>query len=272
MTEMTRQTALKALTDWWSDMGVAPDAATMRAFEKAAKAALQAPVPSQPEALDGGPAPARRRSAKSLEAWIAEARTSAQAASDMAALARAITDFEGCRLKEGCRNTVVFDGQLGAKIMVIGEGPGMDEDQVGRPFVGRAGQLLDRMLAAIGISRQANALITNVNYWRPPRNRNPEPDELAVCRPFVDAMIDLTAPKLIISAGAVPSQSLLGTTTGIMRLRGQEKVYTTPGGTVAALFPILHPAFLLRRPQEKSRAWRDLQAIESRAREMGALD
>lgn len=196
----------------------------------------------------------------------------ADAASDMASLARAISDFEGCPLKQGCRSTVVFDGLVGAKIMVIGEGPGVDEDQAGKPFVGRAGQLLDRMLAAIGIARNDNALITNVNYWRPPRNRNPEPDELAVCRPFVERMIDLTAPKLIISAGAVPSQSLLDTTTGIMRLRGQEKAYRTPAGTAAPLFPMLHPAFLLRRPQEKSRAWRDLQAIETRARELGALD
>lgn len=272
MTEISMETALKALTDWWTEMGVAPDEATLRALRKSADGTARAAPPPSQAGQASPPQQVRRAAVKSLDTWIDEAQAAAASAGDMAALRDAIGAYEGCPLKQGSRNTVVFDGLVDAKIMVIGEGPGADEDRVGRPFIGRAGQLLDRMLAAIGISRETNAIITNVNYWRPPRNRNPEPDELAVCRPFVDRMIDLASPHLIIAAGAVPSQSLLSTTTGIMRLRGQEKTYSTPAGTTAPLFPILHPAFLLRRPQEKSRAWRDLQMIETRAKALGALD
>ncbi|MEL6569715.1 MAG: uracil-DNA glycosylase, partial [Pseudomonadota bacterium] len=208
MTEMTSETALKALTGWWEEMGVTPDPAVMRAFAKAARSSQAAAPQAASSETKTAPPPQRRKAAKSLEHWVGEARSVAATCKDMGALTEVIGAFEGCPLKEGCRSTVVFDGQVGAPIMVIGEGPGADEDRAGKPFVGRAGQLLDRMLAAIGISRASNALITNVNYWRPPRNRNPEPDELAVCRPFVDRMIELTTPKLIITAGAIPSQSL----------------------------------------------------------------
>lgn len=159
---------------------------------------------------------------------------------------------------------MVYDGVPGAPVMVIGEGPGGEEDRQGLPFVGPAGQLLDRMLAAIGLSRQDNTLITNVNYWRPPRNRNPEPHELAVCRPFVLRMIELAAPRLIIAAGGVSAKALLETGSGIMRLRGQEKSLTTPSGRRVPVIAILHPAYLLRRPQDKALAWADLQAIARR--------
>ena len=153
--------------------------------------------------------------------------------------------------------------------MVIGEGPGAEEDRRGLPFVGKAGQLLDRMLAAINRTRTENAFITNVNYWRPPGNRNPEEDELAICRPFVDRMVELAKPKLILAAGGVPAKALLNTSNGIMRLRGTEHVFKTPGGFSAPLIPILHPAYLLRRPQDKSRAWRDLLLAEKRLEELG---
>ena len=157
---------------------------------------------------------------------------------------------------------------VGAHRVLIGEGPGGDEDRVGKPFVGKAGQLLDKMLAAIGRSRTENALITNVNYWRPPGNRNPELDELAVCRPFVDRMIEIARPKLIVAAGGVPAVSLLNSRDGIMKLRGNEYGYATPGGYTVPLIPMLHPAYLLRRPQDKSRAWRDMLLIEKRLGEL----
>ena len=154
--------------------------------------------------------------------------------------------------------------------MVIGEGAGGTEDRVGLPFVGKAGQLLDRMLAAIALDRKTNTFITNVTYWRPPGNRNPEADELAVCRPFVDRMIELNAPKLIIAAGGVSAKTLLNTKTGIMKLRGAWVDYTTPGGFTAPIMPTFHPAYLLRRSQDKSRAWRDLLEIQARlAKEEG---
>lgn len=151
---------------------------------------------------------------------------------------------------------------------MIGEGPGAQEDRQGKPFVGKAGQLLDKMLAAIGRNRAENALITNVNYWRPPGNRSPEADELAVCRPFVDRFIEVSRPRLIVAAGGIPAVSLLGSREGIMKLRGNEYCYTTPGGYRVPLIPMLHPAYLLRRPQDKSRAWRDLLLIEKRLGEL----
>ena len=231
---------------------------------EAARNANQKPASSAP------PAQPRKRASKAKVDWVDEARRLANAASDLPALKTAIEAFDGCALKRDAESTVVFDGTPGAPVMVIGEGPGAEEDRQALPFVGKAGQLLDRMLAAIGLSRATNTLITNVNYWRPPNNRNPEADELAVCRPFVDRMIELNHPKLIITAGGVPSVSLLGAKTGIMRLRGQEALYETPGGWRGPLVPILHPAFLLRRPQEKALAWRDLQMIEARLQALGA--
>lgn len=265
MTKPPETAALKALTDWWDEMGVEADAALMRALTAPAR---EAPARERSASPQPTPAPSRSKS-RPLETRVEEARGAAAGARTLDELAAAITAFDGCPLKAGAKSTVVCDGVEGAPIMVMGEGPGAEEDRTGKPFVGKAGQLLDRMLAAIGLSRETNVLITNVNYWRPPNNRNPEPDELAVCRPFVDRIIEVTAPKLILTVGAVPSHALLGVKTGIMRLRGSEKTYATPGGFSAPLFPLLHPAFLLCRPQEKSRAWRDLQAIEVRAAELG---
>ncbi|MCI4644304.1 MAG: uracil-DNA glycosylase [Hyphomonadaceae bacterium] len=265
MTEKTSNLALKALTEWWGEMGVEADPAAIKAYLSVASTGSAAPpAPSLPQGEAAAPRPTRAETD-----WVAEARKAAAACQTLEDLSAAIAAFDGCDLKAGCQNTVVFDGVVGAPIMVIGEGPGADEDRIGKPFVGRAGKLLDRMLGSIGISRQTNALITNVNYWRPPGNRNPEAGELAVCRPFVDRMVELTAPKLVIAAGGVPAKALLETGTGIMRLRGTEKPFTTPDGTSRPLFPVLHPAFLLRRPQEKSRAWRDLQVIEHRMRDLG---
>jgi len=262
MTEITSQTAQESLTAWWREMGVEPDEALIRAYRRHQAGAAKSP------AGQGAAVPAQAR--KGLEDRVAEARQAAAACQSLEALAAAIAAFDGCPLKEGARSTVVMDGVASADIMVIGEGPGAEEDRMGKPFVGKAGQLLDRMLAAIGLSRETNTLITNVNYWRPPANRNPEADELTVCRPFVDRMIALTAPRLIIAAGGVSAKSLLGSEAGIMRLRGTEHTVPVDGAAAVALFPILHPAFLLRRPQEKSRAWRDLQLIERRARELDA--
>ena len=248
-------------------MGVAVDEPLVDALLAVAPAAAAAKSersgPAQAEA-----APVRRRGPKLPADWAKEAEALARAADSMEALAAAISGFGGSPLKAGCENTVVFDGVPGADLMVIGEGPGAEEDRRGKPFVGKAGQLLDKMLAAIGRSRAENALITNVNYWRPPGNRNPETDELTVCRPFVNRMIELNRPKLIVAAGGVPAVSLLQSRDGIMKLRGNEYTYRTPAGYEVPLIPMLHPAYLLRRPQDKSRAWRDLLLIEARLQEL----
>lgn len=252
--------AIQALTEWWGDMGVEVDDAAVQAYLKVAESA----APAAPAAAA---TPARRPRRKKVD-WIEEAKTAAAACDSVEALKAAIEAFDGSPLKGAAENTVVYDGTPGASLMVIGEGPGAEEDRRGLPFVGKAGQLLDRMLAAIHRERTENAFITNVNYWRPPGNRNPEAEELAVCRPFVDRMIELSQPKVIIAAGGVPAKSLLASSDGIMRLRGTEHEYKTAGGFSAPLIPILHPAYLLRRPQDKSRAWRDLLLVEQRLGEL----
>jgi len=248
----------KALADWWSDMGVEANDAEIAAL----LAKSNSPTPRTPKA--NTPKPRKSGSAAPLEARIDDARSLADASHSLDALKAAIEAYDGCPLKEGATNTVVFDGVQDAPVMVIGEGAGGTEDQLGLPFVGKAGKLLDKMLASIELDRAKNAFITNVTYWRPPGNRNPEPDELAVCRPFVDRMIELAAPKLIIAAGGVSAKSLLRTSTGIMRLRGKWVDYETPSGFSAPLMPTFHPAYLLRRSQDKSRAWRDLLAVKAR--------
>jgi uracil-DNA glycosylase len=258
--------ALQALTDWWQDMGVEVDSARIDALMREMKAA--SPVLKEiGDAVKVAPKTTSRRSRGPVD-WVAEATKAAAACDSLDALKAAIEAFDGCPLKAAGEHTVVYDGVPGADLMVIGEGPGAEEDRQGLPFVGKAGQLLDRMLAAIGRSRTENTFITNVNYWRPPGNRSPDAEELDVCRPFVDRMVELGKPKLIIAAGGVPAKALLDGSDGIMKIRGTEHVFTTPGGATVPLIPILHPAYLLRRPQDKSRAWRDLLLVEQRLSEL----
>lgn len=267
MPNLASSEALKALTDWWLDMGVEVDSARIDALMREMKA--PEPVLKSVNAdANGAPKTAPRRTRGPTD-WVAEATRAAAACDSMEALKGAIEAFDGCPLKTTCEHTVVWDGVVGADLMVIGEGPGAEEDRRGLPFVGKAGQLLDRMLAAIGRSRTENTFITNVNYWRPAGNRNPDAEELDVCRPFVDRMVELGKPRLIIATGGVPAKALLGSDDGIMKLRGTEYTFTTPDGTSIPLIPILHPAYLLRRPQDKSRAWRDLLLIEKRLNELG---
>jgi uracil-DNA glycosylase family 4 len=247
------------LTGWWIAMGVDVDIPLVEALTRPENRREDS------GSSDTGGRPSRpARRPRSVEEWVDLARETAAGCKDLEALAEAIRGYGGSPLHSGCEQAVVSDGVAGASLMIIGEGPGAEEDRKGKPFVGRAGQLLDRMLAAIGRRRAENAFISNVNYWRPPGNRNPEPDELAVCRPFVDRMIEIAKPKLIVAAGGVPSAALLDRRDGIMRLRGREFTYSTAGGFSVPLIPMLHPAYLLRRPQDKSRAWRDLLLIEQR--------
>lgn len=252
--------ALRALTDWWEEMGIAADPAEMAAWRKVAKSAKAPPVSTA--TADTAPKRIKSKGPKSVADWTEEARIAASGCNDLLSLRAAVEAFDGCPLKPGANKTVVFDGVHDGPVMVIGEGAGGQEDRVGLPFVGKAGQLLDKMLAAIDLSRETNTFITNVTFWRPPGNRNPEPDELVVCRPFVDRMIELVNPKLIISAGGVSAKSMLHSKVGIMKLRGKPVDYSTPGGVTAPLVPMFHPAYLLRRPQDKSRAWRDLLLIK----------
>ena len=258
------KTQLNALSDWWEGAGVSIDRRNLDRMLAAIQKEAQA---TQPE--PGAPATAAQVPVSS-DALI-QAHGLAGSADTLEMLKDALTRFDGCALKAGAQQTVFADGNPDADVMVIGEGPGREEDRTGLPFVGRAGQLLDRMLASIGVSRAENAYITNVNFWRPPGNRNPTDEELALCRPFVDRHISLVKPKLIITAGAVPSQSLLGLSDGILKLRGKSYQLSVPGlDAPIPVYPILHPAYLLRRPAEKSRAWEDLLNILKALEELGA--
>ncbi|MEQ8749406.1 MAG: uracil-DNA glycosylase, partial [Amphiplicatus sp.] len=160
------------------------------------------------------------------------------------------------------------DGVPGADLLVIGEAPGREEDMTGKPFVGRAGQLLDRMLAAIGRSRTTNTLISNVIYWRPPGNRTPTQIEMAICRPFVERLIELTEPKAALLAGGAAMQAMLGV-SGIMRARGIWREIETASGYKVPALPVFHPAFLLRSPAQKRHAWADLLALDERLKSAG---
>ncbi len=186
------------------------------------------------------------------------AQRAAEGAATLDELRAALADYEHCALKKGARNLVFSDGVPGARVMVVGEAPGRDEDREGRPFVGRAGQLLDRMLAAIGLSRGESVYITNVLPWRPPQNRDPKPDEIAMMLPFLKRHIALAAPDLVLIMGNISCQALLGR-RGITRLRG-----TWTEAESRPALPMFHPAYLLRNPAAKREAWMDLLSIQER--------
>ncbi len=189
---------------------------------------------------------------------VGDAEAAANAAGDLDALRAALAAYPHCELKNGARNLVFSDGVAGAPVMIVGEAPGRDEDREGRPFVGRAGQLLDRMLAAINLSRDKDVYITNVLPWRPPQNRDPKPEEIAMMQPFLQRHIALADPKLLIVMGNISCQALLGK-RGITRLRGNwEQIDTRPA------MPMFHPAYLLRNPGAKREAWADLLDIRAR--------
>jgi DNA polymerase len=221
------------------------------------------PVPSAPT----GPAaaPAGPAALKGSEQAAADARAIAARCRTLAELEAALQAFEDCPLKVTATHTVFCDGNPEAEVMLVGEAPGSEEDRQGKPFVGPAGQLLDRMLGAIGLSRAESVYIANILPWRPPGNRQPNHAEIAVCLPFIERHIALKAPKLLIMAGGTSAKALIGTTEGIMRLRGRWVDYSLPDlpAPVPAM-PIFHPAFLLRQPAMKRDAWRDLVQIRKR--------
>lgn len=199
----------------------------------------------------------------------ADARALAAAAMTLDDLRRTVEAFDGCTLKKTAMNTVFADGDPSASVMFIGEAPGADEDRKGKPFVGRSGQLLDRMIARIGLDRTASgpggAYITNILFWRPPGNRDPAAAEIAACLPFVERHIELVAPRLLVFLGGPSAKTLLGRNEGIMRLRGRWFNYQTrQGGPTIPALATFHPAYLLRSPGQKREAWRDLLAIRAR--------
>ena len=187
------------------------------------------------------------------------AREIAAGAGDLEALRSALSNFDGCALRDTATTLVFADGNPHADVMIIGEAPGADEDRQGRPFVGLAGQLLDRMLGAIDLDR-SSVYISNILPWRPPGNRKPTPNEVTICLPFLRRHIQLSDPKILVLVGGTSAQALLGVTQGITRLRGRWHDYPGDAKSIPAM-PIFHSAYLLRKPGMKREAWRDLREI-----------
>ncbi|MGB5947835.1 MAG: uracil-DNA glycosylase, partial [Parvibaculum sp.] len=193
---------------------------------------------------------------------VSTARALAAKCRTLEELRDALANFEGCSLRYTAKNLVFADGNPEARIMLVGEAPGRDEDLQGLPFVGRSGQLLDRMLTSIGLDR-TKVYIANTLPWRPPGNRAPTPDEQAVCQPFIERQIELSRAEILVFVGGVSAKQLLRTDTGIMRLRGRWSSYRAGTRELPAL-PIFHPAYLLRQPAQKRLAWRDLLSLKAR--------
>lgn len=263
-TQHPLEAALKASQIWWQDMGVetpvlAPDA--KRTAKPAPTAKPQTTSKAAPRVAAPAPTPDVNENAER----IALAKALAKAAPTLEALKKSIDGFEAGALSDHAQNIVFSRANPKADIMVIGEAPGRQEDEQGKPFVGPAGQLLDKMFAAINHNEE-NLYITNVCNWRPPGDRAPSEDELAFCKPFILRHIELTAPKLIIIVGGVSLQALTGK-TGIMKARGQWQELEIGGSKIPAM-PLYHPAFLLRRPELKKYAWRDLLTIKEKASQL----
>jgi uracil-DNA glycosylase family 4 len=214
---------------------------------------------------------AHARSARATvpdEAQASLARQLATTATTLAELRQHMAAFDGCNLKATAKNLVFADGNPQAAVMLVGEAPGRDEDIEGLPFVGRSGRLLDRMLAAIGLDR-TSVYIANVIPWRPPGNRTPTPHETEICRPFIERQIELVNPKVLINLGGPSAKTLLNTSEGILRLRGNWRVHTTMSGIAIPAMPTLHPAYLLRTPAHKKLAWRDFLEVKAKLRTLG---
>ena len=195
------------------------------------------------------------------EVALMAARDAAKRAATLTELRAILQAFEGCALRATAKQLVFADGNPRARVMFVGEAPGREEDIAGLPFVGRSGQLLDHMMAAIGLDR-TTAYIANVVPWRPPGNRTPTPQESQICLPFIKRQIELADPDILVCLGGPSAAALLGTTEGIRRSRGRWRVYHTGTREIRAI-ATFHPAYLLRTPLEKRFAWRDFQAIRA---------
>jgi DNA polymerase len=194
------------------------------------------------------------------ETAIMAAREAAKGAQSLDELRALLDVFEGCMLRATATQLVFAAGNPKARVMFVGEAPGRDEDIAGLPFVGRSGQLLDRMMAAIGLDR-SSAYIANVVPWRPPGNRTPTPQETAICLPFIRRQIELADPDVLVCLGQPSTQTLLGTKEGITRTRGRWFKFDTGSREIRAI-ATYHPAFLLRSPLQKRLAWRDFLALK----------
>ncbi|MCR9146225.1 MAG: uracil-DNA glycosylase [Rhodobacteraceae bacterium] len=249
-----------AMLHWQIDLGATEAIGDVPVNRFEAPKTLAQPVSAAAPARPASPAVADQVDP------VGEARAAASAAKTLDALKEALARYDHCALKRGARNLVFADGQPDARLMIIGEAPGREEDMQAKPFVGAAGQLLDRMLAAIGMDRHASDVaqavyITNVLPWRPPQNRTPNAEEIAMMRPFVQRHVDLADPEIVVLMGNISCEAGLGR-QGITRLRGTwGEAYGKP------CLPMLHPAYLLRNPAAKRETWTDLLELQARLEE-----
>jgi len=259
--ELTARRAAEVLR-WWVEAGVdiALDEAPHDRFADSA-------VPPPPKAVAAAPRmvapPVRSLTAPAVAPPDEAARSAAdaaRAAQTLDELRAALDAFAGCSLKATATQLVFADGAPDASIMFVGEAPGADEDRIGRPFVGRAGKLLDRMLASIGLDR-TKVYIANVVPWRPPGNRTPTLQETTICLPFMMRQIALVNPRWLVCLGASATQTLLGAKEGITRARGVWREYANEDGRAIPALPMFHPAYLLRQPGAKRWAWADLRKL-----------
>lgn len=258
----------RALLEWQIEFGVSETMsdAPVNRFElapPAPKAKPQAKVQSPNAQAPSSPNAQAPSSPKPVAVDAAVIATQiAQSAQTLEELRAGMAEFEHCELKRGARNLVFGEGTLQAPVMIIGEAPGREEDRSARPFVGPAGALLDKMLAAIDLNRTETVYVSNVLPWRPPQNRDPRPEEIAMMLPFLQRQIELVQPKALVLMGNIACDAMLGK-RGISRLRGN-------WGTAVNLpiLPMYHPAFLLREPGKKREAWADLLSLKAKLREL----
>lgn len=280
MANERKKSALDAM-EWYLDNGVT-DILEDEPVDKTVMMQESKPVSTMPEPKTetAKPTPSRE---KAVPMGSAEARKTSEAlarsAKTLDELKEAISSFDGLSVKKTALNMVFCDGNPKAPIMVIGEAPGADEDEQGKPFVGQSGQLLDRILAGIGLSRKAEdpaqaVYISNILNWRPPGNRTPTPAEMSIALPFIEKHIQLIGPKILILVGNTPMKSLLDTKEGIMKMRGRWHDYK-PVSDIGDLaqeilaLPSFHPAFLLRNPMQKKTVWQDMITLQKKRVELG---
>ena len=222
---------------------------------------MPAPKPTAAAALRAAPAPAATPAAP----VVAAPGASATQFHSLKEIELALEGFDACPLKKTATSLCYADGSPQARVMLIGEAPGRDEDIQGKPFAGSSGQLLDRMLAAVGLSRTAQdresaVFITNMIFWRPPGNRTPTEAEMQMCLPFLIRTIELQKPDVIVCLGPMAAHRLTGRDDGILKLRGKWVTANVSGRNIP-LLPTLHPAYLLRQPAQKRLAWRDMLSL-----------
>lgn len=254
---------------WYLDAGVDEAVGDLALDRFALTAAAQAAAaPAQAGPPRRGPAMANPGPHARAPEIIGTAAHIAGACKTLRELEAALQTFDGCALRKSCQSTVFGTGDTKARLMIVGEAPGADEDRMGLPFVGASGRLLDRMLRSIGLNREEGVYITNVVPWRPPGNRKPELSEVQVCLPFVQRHIELIDPQVLLLLGGAAANALLANSESISRLRGRWHDYSSRGlpRPVAAM-ATYHPAFLLRTPASKREAWRDLLAIKQKLSE-----